>query len=104
MRNKNKNKNKASSYGVEVTPWTLNPIPPVRSRVRAILFKLDGAEEACWAHNPKVTGSKPVLAKIKNYNITNYIQTANPKMSLFRPNQGYRTLRLSSSVGRAPGF
>ncbi len=75
MGNKNKDKDKASSYGVEVTPWTLNPIPPVRSRVRAILFKLDGAEEACWAHNPKVTGSKPVLAIIKNYNITNYIQT-----------------------------
>ena len=26
---------------------------------------LTGAEEACWAHNPKVLGSKPRSAKIK---------------------------------------
>jgi hypothetical protein len=33
------------------------------NNINKFLFKLDGAEEACWAHNPKVTGSKPVLAK-----------------------------------------
>ncbi len=26
-----------------------------------------GAEEACWAHNPKVGGSKPSLDKTKKH-------------------------------------
>jgi hypothetical protein len=35
--------------------WTDIDIPiPI-----AILYLLTGAEEACWAHNPKVLGSKP---------------------------------------------
>ena len=29
----------------------------------AILYLLTGAEEACWAHNPKVLGSKPRWAR-----------------------------------------
>ncbi|EJK56629.1 hypothetical protein THAOC_23447, partial [Thalassiosira oceanica] len=38
------------SYFEGVTPW---------ARSYATRFVLAGAEEACWAHNPKVQGSKP---------------------------------------------
>ena len=39
--------------------WTDIDIPiPI-----AILYLLTGAEEACWAHNPKVLGSKPRWAR-----------------------------------------
>ncbi len=31
-----------------------------------------GAEEACWAHNPEVIGSKPIVIT-KNKNALNYI-------------------------------
>ena len=34
------------------------------SEVVGLIAKQDGAEAACWAHNPKVGGSKPPLARI----------------------------------------
>ena len=33
----------------------IEPVPPR-------IYMLGGAEEACWAHNPKVVGSKPTQA------------------------------------------
>ena len=35
----------------------MNPL-----QIEKIYNKQDGAEVACWAHNPKVTGSNPVSA------------------------------------------
>ena len=32
-----------------------------------------GAEEACWAHNPEVIGSKPIAVTIKIKNALKYI-------------------------------
>ena len=35
-----------------------------------IIYKHLGAEEACWAHNPKVEGSKPSGAILCSYSLT----------------------------------
>lgn len=37
----------------------INFIKILKSILNRIFRKQGGAEEACWAHNPKVGGSKP---------------------------------------------
>ena len=39
-------------------------IAPIPAATAAQWLLLCGAEEACWAHNPKVPGSKPGEAKL----------------------------------------
>ena len=87
----------------------MNPETPVRIRVRA--RKRGGAEAACWAHNPKVPGSKPGLANINFFymffiirpNWRNWIarMTSNHKVAGSSPALG-EYARLAQSVERTP--
>ena len=47
-----------------------------------------GAEEACWAHNPEVIGSKPIAAT--NARVAQWIRrgTSNPKIAGSSPAVG----------------
>ena len=48
-----------NSQSVRITDLTLN-----RLGMLPLMCQQSGAVEACWAHNPKVSGSKPRSAKL----------------------------------------